>query len=73
MSTRRFAAVSLAAVFALSLGCTSMKGLTGRRTTEKATAKSQKDIAACEKMCAVAGDAEGNAAAVTACKKDCRN
>ncbi len=72
MTRTRIAAMSLVAVFALSLGCTTVKSLAGRNTT-KATAKSQKDIAACEKMCDVAGDAEGNASAVSSCKKDCRN
>ena len=37
----------------------------------KATAKSAKDVAACEKMCAVAGDAEDNKAAVEKCQKKC--
>lgn len=68
-------AAALVAVLALSLtGCGSLskaaRNLTA--TDAKATAKSEKDVAACEKMCSVAGDAEGNSAAVEKCQKKCR-
>lgn len=33
---------------------------------------SQKDCAACEKMCAVAGNAEDDKASVASCVEDCR-
>lgn len=51
-----------------ALGC-GMK--VGKLRTGADTA-GQKDCAACEKMCAVAGDAEGNPDAVAACKADCK-
>ena len=37
-----------------------------------AAAPTKKDCAACEKMCAVAGDAEKNPDAVAKCKTDCK-
>lgn len=51
-----------------ALGCGMKVGKlrTGADTTAK------KDCAACEKMCAVAGDAENNPDAVTQCKADCK-
>lgn len=58
----------MVAVIAATAGCSALRGV----GTRKATAKSDKDIAACEKMCTVAGDAENNKSAVDACKKDCR-
>lgn len=70
--TRRLsvaAATGLALVVVATVGCSSLKGL----STKKASAKSTRDIAACEKMCTVAGDAENNKSAVDACKQDCRN
>ena len=51
-----------------ALGC-GMK--VGKLRTGADTA-AKKDCAACEKMCAVAGDAEGNPDAVAACKADCK-
>jgi hypothetical protein len=58
-----------ATVLASLMGC----GLQlGRVKTSNAAAAGKKDCAACEKMCAVAGDAENNPAAVEACKADCR-
>lgn len=68
-------AAALVAVLVLSLsGCGGLskaaRNLTANDT--KATAKSAKDVAACEKMCSVAGDAEGNSASVEKCQKKCR-
>ncbi|MCC7074130.1 MAG: hypothetical protein IT383_22665 [Deltaproteobacteria bacterium] len=56
------------ALLTLALGC-GMK--VGKLRTGADTA-AKKDCAACEKMCAVAGDAEGNPDAVAACKADCK-
>lgn len=41
------------------------------RTSGAKASASKKDCAACEKMCAVAGDAEKNPDAVESCKADC--
>lgn len=72
MTRVRVAAIALCAFVALGAGCQTARSLLGGANARPA-ARSQKDIAACEKMCEVAGDAEKNASAVTACKKDCRN
>jgi len=69
---RTVACAALAAVFALTVGCSSLRSLSGASSKQNAGAKSQKDVAACEKMCEVAGDAEANKSAVSNCKKDCR-
>jgi uncharacterized lipoprotein len=68
-------AAVLVAVLALALsGCGSLsKAARNLRSNDtKASAKSEKDVAACEKMCSVAGDAEGNSVAVEKCQKKCR-
>lgn len=62
---RRLLAVTLL-VGALGCGMKVGKLRTGAYTAGK------NDCAACEKMCAVAGDAEGNPDAVAACKVDCK-
>jgi hypothetical protein len=63
--------IALAALFAVTMGCSSLRSLAG--ASAKPAAKSQKDIAACEKMCEMAGDADANKGAVTKCQKDCRS
>jgi hypothetical protein len=69
----RVAALVLSAFVAVGAGCQTARSLLGGASARPAAARSQKDIAACEKMCEVAGDAEKNSSAVSACKKDCRN
>jgi hypothetical protein len=70
--------VARASLFALVLvqgltsGCAVLRSVVGG-THKAASAKSAKDVAACEKMCEVAGNAEENKAAVDRCKKDCRD
>ena len=62
--------VALAAVLGtLATACGGR--LTGAHTRD-ANASSQKECAACAKMCEVAGDAEKNAAAVADCQADCQ-
>lgn len=51
-----------------ALGC----GMKVGKLRTGADTQAKKDCAACEKMCAVAGDAEGNPDAVAACKADCK-
>lgn len=68
----------IAAAFALSLvgGCANLTKVARdiNAADKKAAAKAdKKDQAACEKMCAVAGDAEDNKAAVENCQKKCRD
>jgi uncharacterized lipoprotein YajG len=72
MNPVRVAALVLTAFVAFGAGCQTTQSVLGA-SARPAAARSQKDIAACEKMCEVAGDAEQNASAVAACKKDCRN
>jgi hypothetical protein len=63
---------SLALVGVVSVtGCTKAQ-LQQIRGANAGGAASKKDCAACEKMCAVAGDAEKNPAGVEACKDDCK-
>lgn len=71
---RRALSLALAAtVLASLLGCgVSLGRLRTKGTKGAAAASTKKDCAACEKMCAVAGDAEKNPEAVDACKADCR-
>ncbi len=74
--TNRLALFALAITFALSLtsmGCAGgLRSLSQKSNTQAgAKAKSDKEIAACEKMCSMAGDAEDNQAAVADCKKSC--
>jgi hypothetical protein len=64
----RFVPLALLVCIGLS-GCALLRA---GRSHSSASAKSAKDIAACEKMCEVAGDAESNKGAVDRCKKDCR-
>ncbi len=61
----------LTAIVTLGTGCQVARALL-TTTDARPTARSQKDIAACEKMCEVAGDAEKKDHAVSSCKKDCR-
>ncbi len=72
-STLTISTVAIAALLAVTMGCSTVRSLVGSSTGGKAAAKSQKDIAACEKMCELAGNADKNKAAVTSCQKDCRN
>jgi hypothetical protein len=65
--------IALAALFAVTMGCSSLRSLASAGTGAKPAAKSQKDIAACEKMCEMAGDADANKGAITKCQKDCRS
>jgi|GEM_PF-808264 len=68
--------VALAALFAVStatMGCNSLRSIASASTGAKPAAKSKKDIAACEKMCEMAGDADANKGAITKCQKDCRS
>jgi hypothetical protein len=68
----RAAAVVSAVLLALTLGCANLSKVVARSgSSNKASAKSTKDVAACKKMCAVAGDAEDNKAAVEKCQKKC--
>ena len=60
----------LALVMIIFSGCGTFRGFSTRAAPE---AKNDKEIAACERMCAVAGDTEHNEDAVAACIKDCRN
>lgn len=57
------------ALLLAAVGCGNMK--VGKLRTGADTA-AKKDCAACEKMCAVAGDAENNPDAVAKCKADCK-
>jgi hypothetical protein len=61
----------LTAFVTLGTGCQVARALL-TTTDARPAARSQKDIAACEKMCEVAGDAEKKSHAVSSCKKDCR-
>jgi hypothetical protein len=62
----------VAAVVVSTTGCAALRTVATTTLHPKATAKSARDVAACEKMCDVTGDAESNQAAVDRCKKDCR-
>ena len=56
------------------MGCSTLRSVAGSSSGARhnnATAKSAKEVAACEKMCSVAGDAEDNKAAVESCKAKC--
>ena len=68
---RRAFVLALVATAFVGLGCSNMN-LGRLRGASSAAAASKKDCAACEKMCAVAGDAEKKPEAVTACKDDCQ-
>lgn len=67
----RALALGLVATALLGLGCSNMN-LGRLRGASAGAAASKKDCAACEKMCAVAGDAEKKPQAVEACKADCQ-
>ena len=66
----RISVVVAALGLSFVMGCSTLRSVAG--ASPKATAKSAKEVAACEKMCAVAGDAEDNSAAVANCKKKCQ-
>ena len=68
---RRALAFALVATALVGLGCSNMN-LGRLRGASNAAAAGKKDCAACEKMCAVAGDAEKKPEAVKACKADCQ-
>ena len=65
------ASLSLAATLALG-GCTAANIKQLQSAAAGAGTQAKKDCAACEKMCAVAGDAEKKPEAVAACKADCK-
>jgi hypothetical protein len=71
-SLSRASLVALILVASTTTGCAALRSVALNAARPKATAKSDRDVAACEKMCEVAGDAESNKAAVDRCKKDCR-
>jgi hypothetical protein len=68
----RASLLALALVVSSTAGCAALRSAALTAAQPKAAAKSSREIAACEKMCEVAGDAESNKAAVDRCKKDCR-
>lgn len=68
---RHALALALIATFVTVLGCGNVS-LARSRGASAGAAASKKDCAACEKMCAVAGDAENKPEAVEACKDDCK-
>ena len=59
-------AVALVALTACGMNLGRVKG------SGAGPAAAKKDCAACEKMCAVAGDAEKNPDGVAQCKADCK-
>lgn len=73
MTRVRTAALVLCALTIFGGGCTTARALLGGSSAKASGTRSQKDIAACEKMCEMAGDAEGKSGAVADCKKDCRS
>jgi hypothetical protein len=66
-----FVTAALVGVLTLGTGCQVARALLTTSDARAAT-RNPKDIAACEKMCEVAGNAEKKDRAVEACKKDCR-
>lgn len=56
----------------LALGCGVKVGKLRTGADSAAKGAATKDCAACEKMCAVAGDAENNPDAIAACKAECK-
>ena len=68
---RRALSLALVTTALVALGCSNMN-LGRLRGASTAAAAGKKDCAACEKMCAVAGDAEKRPEAVQACKDDCQ-
>lgn len=75
--SRRSAAVFVVAALAGSSACSTLRSIASDATQSdsKATTKTrtQKEIAACEKMCSVAGDVDSRENAVSDCKLECRN
>ncbi len=67
----RTAIVAAAFGLSLAMGSTTLRTLAGTPTAKPAATKSKEDIAACSRMCEVAGDAEDNKAAVSRCQKKC--
>lgn len=57
-------------------GCSTLRSIASDtlKSDSKASAKqrSAKEVAACEKMCSVAGDVDDKQAAIDNCKKQCR-
>ena len=66
---RTLTALVATALLASTLGCGMLRTGSAKNT---AGTSAKKDCAACEKMCAVAGDAEKNPAGIEACKADCK-
>ena len=66
------AALALVLSVTFVAGCPSMGMASAKGAAATAKADAKKDCAACEKMCAVAGDAEKNPGAVESCKADCK-
>ena len=78
--TRLSAVVVVAAAMMGGAGCSTIRSIASDAisddsgtTKAKPKTRSQKEIAACEKMCSVAGDVDGKENAVSDCKKECRN
>lgn len=69
---RVFALVVVATLAATLSGCAKLGQIRLASPSSSEARATKKDCAACEKMCAVAGDAEDNADAVAECKADCR-
>ncbi len=69
----RLSVIVVALALGATTGCAALRTAAAAAVRPKAEAKSAREIAACEKMCEVAGDAESNKDAVDRCKKDCRD
>jgi len=75
--SRLSAVVFVVAALAGSSACSTLRSIASDATQSnskaKAKSRTQKEIAACEKMCSVAGDVDAKEGAVSDCKKECRN
>lgn len=78
LNLSRFSAVVLvAAALAGGTACSTLRSVVSESSSSSSKAKprqkTDKQIAACEKMCSVAGDVDGKEGAVDDCKKECRD
>jgi len=75
--SRLSAAVLVVVALAGTSACSTLRSIASDATQSdskaKPKARTQKEIAACEKMCSVAGDVDSKEGAVSDCKKECRN
>ncbi len=75
--SRLSATVFVVAALAGTSACSTLRSIASDATSSdgnaKAKTRTQKEIAACEKMCSVAGDVDSKEGAVSDCKKECRN